>query len=110
VEAKLRNPTLDDLLPPVMVVLDGRTVSDEGILKSGTCWSPLRPLADALGWMILRIDGRSTSVRTPTGDREFRAVLRGDRGLVPVRDLCAGMGWPDPLWEASTRTIRMRSA
>jgi hypothetical protein len=110
VEAKQRDPTPDERLPPVTVVLDGRTVSDEGILKSDLCWAPLRPLADALGWTILRIDSRSTQVRTPSGEKEFRVVLRGDRGLVPVRDLCAGMGWPAPLWEASTRTIRIRSA
>jgi N-acetylmuramoyl-L-alanine amidase len=109
VESRLKSPQAGDQLSPVTVFVNGAKVTDEAILKADTCWSPLRPLADALGWTILQIDDQSTRVSTPAGERQIAATIRGDRGFVPVRDLCAKAGFPPPEFDVATRTVRLRS-
>lgn len=109
VEAHLQGSQRREDLPPVRVVADGHPISDEGLLKGGASWCPLRPIADHFGWTVLRIDGRSAAVRTPSGDRQVTAIIRGDRGYAKVADLCAALGWPRPVWDAAARTVRIRS-
>jgi hypothetical protein len=109
VAARLGDPGGGDQLPPVTVLLDERVVTDEAILKADSCWSPLRPLSDALGWTILQIDDQSTRVGTPAGERQIAAMIRGDRGFVPVRDLCAKAGFPPPQFDSAGRTVRIQT-
>ncbi|MDI6771127.1 MAG: N-acetylmuramoyl-L-alanine amidase [bacterium] len=106
----LGGAALKERLFPVRVIVDGLTVSDEGLLKGGAAWCPLRPLADFLGWIVLRIGGRATTLRTGTGDCDLAAIVRGDRGYVKISELCAMLGWQAPAWDAATRTVRVRSS
>lgn len=101
---------VNERLLPVRVIVDGRMISDEGLLKGGASWCPLRPLADSLGWMVLRMDGRVAALRTGTGDCDLAAIVRGDRGYVKISELCARLGWQAPTWDAATRTVRVRSS
>lgn len=99
----------NERLRPLYVVVDGRVVSDEGLIKGGAAWCPLRPLADLFGWAVLRIDGRAAILRTGAGDCSLTANVRGDRGYVKISELCAGLGWQAPAWDAAARTVRVRS-
>jgi hypothetical protein len=110
VQDALGTQTIGTHLPPVRIILDGDLVSEEGILKGGTSWAPLAPIASALGWTVVGIDNRLAKVLTPMGEREVTAAIRGDRGFVKVRDLCAALGWAPALWEGPTRTVRIQTA
>lgn len=110
VARSLSSAAQEERLLPVLVVVDGRTVSDEGLLKGGASWCPLRPLADLFGWEVLRIDGRSATLRTEAADCDLAAIVRGDRIYVRISELCTGLGWKAPAWDAATRTVRVRSS
>ncbi len=110
VEAMLGGAAPSEQLRPVRVIVDDCVVSDEGLFKGDASWCPLRPLADLLGWAVVRIDGRTATLRTKIGNHDLPAIVRGDRGYVKISELCARMGWQAPGWDAATRTVRVRSA
>lgn len=107
VAALLRSSGPPEPLPPVTVLLNDRIVSDEGFLEEGTSWAPLRPLANALKWRVLAIDRQSARLATPTGPIEVRARIRGDRGYVPLRELCVAASLPLPVFDAAARAVRL---
>jgi hypothetical protein len=107
VRALLRSAVEPGALSPVTIRVNGRPVSDAGFLQDGTAWTPLRPLADALGWGILAIHDRQARLATPLGERVVPARIRGDRGFAPVRDLCAAGELPPPSFDAVTRSVNL---
>lgn len=94
-------------LPPLTVIVNERVVSEEGILQDGASWAPLRPLAEHLGWTILSIDPRLARVATPIGPVPIAAMIRGDRGYVHLRELCARLGFPPPIFDAAACAVRV---
>jgi hypothetical protein len=97
-------------LSPITIIVAGDKLTDEGVLKGGTSWCPLRVLADEMEWRIVEIDADSTLVRTPQGDHELVAMIRGERGYVQIRDLCSKLGWGEPEWDPKTREVRLRGS
>jgi hypothetical protein len=94
-------------LPPLKLLLNGRLVSDEGYLLEGTSWAPLRPLANALGWRIVSISDTRAHLTKPGGTVTTPARIRGDRGYVPLRDLCEAGGLPAPVFDPVAHTVSL---
>ncbi|MDR7486250.1 MAG: N-acetylmuramoyl-L-alanine amidase [Armatimonadota bacterium] len=92
---------------PVTVIVDGQPVSDEGIILDAGSWVPLRPIADAFRWTILRIDQRSARIRSDRREFDVIATIRGDRGYVRITELTAALGWSAPAWDPARRTVRI---
>lgn len=91
----------------VTVLLDGEELTDEALLLDDTAWCPLRLLADRMGWTLLSIDEAVAQVRTPNGVRPLAAKIRGSRGYVQIRDLCAKLDWPDARWDPASRIVSL---
>jgi hypothetical protein len=82
---------------PVTVEIDGREVTDDALLTDGVTMVPLRPIAEALGWVIETVENGLATV--DLGKSALAAMpieLRSDRAYVPARFLAERAGIPAP--------------
>jgi len=102
------NDRLPDEAPEelVRVLFDGRKVTDEAYLVGGAIWSPLRVLADALGWVILAMGAEHALVQINGIEHTVPLVFRGSRGFSPVRPLMDA-GHLLCEWDAASREVRL---
>jgi len=82
------------------VLVAGHLVPDaEAGLQEGRLWARVRPLADALGLVILKVAraGERAEVTLASETREYTlpVVIEAGRGLVRVRDLPAKVRWDE---------------
>jgi hypothetical protein len=95
-------------LKPILVNMNGVTISDDAFNEKNKVWVPLRVLAEPMGCRIVDTDGRTVLVTDKTGKpHHLDFQIKGGVGFVKVGDLREQVGGIATEWNGIHRILKV---
>ena len=91
---------------PVNVVVDGKEISGDGYMAGDKAWVPIRPVAEALGLVLVDLAKKEILVTSRDQHASLSFENRGGIGYVPARELREKLGLTTG-WNPATRTVSL---